>query len=222
MPYALGEMVLALVAYLIQQWQTLQIVLAVAQLSLCGIFVFMPESPRWLIGVNKPNQAFAILNKGATMNKKVLTKQQFENIFNSNPDEPNLENLFDSEPSKSQATKKKSKIGIQTLFREWHIARNTLIISINFMVCSMCYYGLAMNQVNLGSNMYVSFTLGGVFEVLGYVFAWIMIDHIGRKTVLVACQTVAGLSCIIGGVLQDDGEETNVVLVLSLTGNYKY
>ena len=86
------------------------------------------------------------------------------------------------------------------------------------MVCSMCYYGLAMNQVNLGNDIYVSFALGGVVEIVGYLFAYFTIDHMGRKTILIFCQIVAGIACIVGGVLDDDG--SNVVLTLSLIGKW--
>ena len=201
---------LALLAYLIQDWQTLQIVLSAIVLSLFPMVFFMPESPRWLIAANRPKEAFFVLNQGATKNKKIYTSEQFETMFESS--------------SKQTQKESSEKLGFKTLFTEWYIAKNTTIISINFMVCSMCYYGLAMNQVNLGSSIYVSFVLGGVVEIVGYLFACFMIDHIGRRTVLVACQIVAGLSCIAGGLLNDkdilDDEPSEMVLALALIGNY--
>ena len=200
MPYALGEIVLAMFGYLIQQWQTLQIVLSVIVLCLSVAWFFVPESPRWLIAKDRRTEAFVVLNKGATQNNKTFTTKQFEKLFAS-----------------SITDTTKTKMGLISLFREWYIARNTLILSINFMVCSMSYYGLAMNQVNLGNNIYVSFALGGVVEILGYVFAYLVIDHIGRKTVLVGCQVISGISCILGGVFNDDSE-SNLVLALSLIG----
>ena len=73
-----------------------------------------------------------------------------------------------------------------------------------------------MNQVTLGNNSYVSFALGGVVETVGYLFAYFTIDHMGRKTILVFCQIVAGIACITGGVLNENG--SNLVLTLSLIG----
>ena len=101
-PYALGEVALAILAYFIQQRQTLQIVLASLMLSLSFLFVFMPESPRWLIEAGRANQAFVVLNKGAKMNKKALTAQQFEKTFGT-----------DSNHAKEDISKK--KMGFQTL-----------------------------------------------------------------------------------------------------------
>ena len=46
-----------------------------------------------------------------------------------------------------------------------------------------------------------------------------MIDHIGRRTVLVACQITAGLSCIAGGLLNEEDNNADWVLVLALIGN---
>ena len=78
-----------------------------------------------------------------------------------------------------------------------------------------------MNQVNLGSNIYVSFALGGLVETVGYLFAYLTIDHMGRKTVLIFCQVGAGISCIVGGIYKDKNE-SEIVLALSLIGKYKY
>ena len=201
-------MILTLFGYLIQDWQTLQIVLSVIVLCLCAICFFMPESPRWLIASNRRAEAFVVLNKGAIKNNRTFTTKQFEQIF------------ITSSINKGQNTST-NKMGFKTLFQEWYIARNTIILSINFMVCSMSYYGLALNQVNLGPNIYASFALGGLVEMIGYLFAYVTIDHIGRKTVLVACQFVAGISLILGGTCTDTcRNDESLLLMFALIGKF--
>ena len=109
-------------------------------------------------------------------------------------------------------------LGLKSLFADWNVLKNTLIICINFLVITMCYYGLTMHSVNLGStNIYVNFVLSAVIEIPSYVFASLILDRIGRKTTLIACQTIAGMSCIIAGVLQDTSSEV-VITVLTLLG----
>ena len=202
-PYAVGEMILALLGYLIQQWNILQIILSLLVLCLIVPCCFVPESPRWLIADGRRGEAFLAFNRGATTNGRVFTSKKFEKLFVTTSFQTNQTSAME-------------KIGFRTLFKQRYLAKNILVLSINFLVCSMCYYGLAMNQVNLGNNIYVSFALGGVVEIVGYIFAYLTIDHIGRKTVLIFCQIVAGISCIVGGVLNDNA--SSLVLALSLIG----
>ena len=199
-------MVLSLLGFLIQEWNKLQIVLSIFVLALAIPAFFVPESPRWLIAENKRSEAFVVLNRGAAKNGREFTSKKFDKLFNA------TSSVMKSQTSEDEMT----EMGFKTLFKESYIARNTFVLSFNFMVCSMCYYGLAMNQVNLGNNIYISFALGGVVETVGYLFAYFTIDHMGRKTILVFCQIVAGIACIVGGVLDNDG--SNIVLALSLIG----
>ena len=203
-------MALSLLGFLIQEWNFLQLTLSLLVLTLVIPCFFIPESPRWLIAEHKRSEAFVVLNRGASKNGREFTSKKFDKLFKSNYSF--LNHLSSS--SENEVT----RMGFKTLFEESYIARNTLVLSFNFMVCSMCYYGLAMNQVTLGNNSYVSFALGGVVETVGYLFAYFTIDHMGRKTILVFCQVVAGVACITGGVLNDN--DSNLVLTLSLIGKY--
>ena len=45
-PFALGEMMVGLVAYYQQDWSTLQIIMSSLVLGLTILWFFMPESPR--------------------------------------------------------------------------------------------------------------------------------------------------------------------------------
>ena len=63
--------------------------------------------------------------------------------------------------------------------------------------------------------------LGGLVEMVGYLFAYLTIDHMGRKTVLIFCQVVAGISCIVGGIYKDENK-SELVLALSLLGKYRH
>lgn len=76
-PFAMGELVLALEAYLIRDWFTLQIVAHLPLLALLGLYFIIPESPRWLMAVGRVQEAKKIIEKGAKINGKSLP----ENIF---------------------------------------------------------------------------------------------------------------------------------------------
>jgi MFS family permease len=204
----MAEIILSLLGYLIQEWNILQIFLSLIVLCLTVPCWWLPESPRWLIADDKRGKAFVVLNRGANINGREFTSKKFEKLFAK----PSFQTIKTSETE---------KMGFKTLFHNRYIAKNTIALSFNFMVCSMCYYGLALNQVNLGGNIYVSFALGGLVETVGYLFAYLTIDHMGRKTILIFCQVLAGISCIVGGIYTDNNE-SQLVLALSLIGKYQY
>ena len=53
-PFAIGEILLGFEAYYLRDWVTLQIAAMVPWIVLVPIFwVFVPESPRWLISVGR-------------------------------------------------------------------------------------------------------------------------------------------------------------------------
>ena len=79
-PFALGELVLALEAYLIRDWVTLQIVAHLPLLVLVGLYFVEPESPRWLLATGRVEEAKKIIKKGAKINNRNLPESIFEVI----------------------------------------------------------------------------------------------------------------------------------------------
>ena len=76
-PYAVGEMVVAMFAYFLQHWQTFQITLSSLVFILAPLVVFiLPESPRWLVAMNKTEEAMDIFRVGSKLNKKLENEEQ--------------------------------------------------------------------------------------------------------------------------------------------------
>ena len=88
-------------------------------------------------------------------------------------------------------------------------------MSINWIVSTMCWYGLSLNSVNLPGNIYVSFVLSALIEIPSYIFVMLTMDGLGRKTILAFCQILGGICCILAGVIKVDW----AVTVLSLAGS---
>lgn len=80
-PFALGELILGLEAYLIRDWVTLQLVAHLPILALLGLYFLVPESPRWLIAVGRTEEAKVIIQKGAEINGRTLPDSIFAVII---------------------------------------------------------------------------------------------------------------------------------------------
>ena len=210
-PYAVGEMIVALFAYLMQHWQTLQITLSILVLALAPLVWFiLPESPRWLVAVNKTDKAIEIFSFGSKLNK---------NSFY-------LKNKMVEESSKQECSNNKkidkNSLGFKSFFTNWILAKNNIILCINVLVATLCYYGITFNSVNFGGlDIYLSFALSGLTEIFGVVFVVFFLDRLGRRTILIGGQLLTGIVCIIANFLQEDNEDAALICTLIGKG-YKY
>ena len=73
-PFAIGEVIVVLIAVAIRDWQDFQIWSSVPWYSLLLMYFVVPESPRWLISVGRFDEAKKIVKQ---MEKwyKVTSKQ---------------------------------------------------------------------------------------------------------------------------------------------------
>lgn len=68
-PYSLGHMSLAGIAYYFRHWQHLQLAISLPSIILLSYWWIVPESPRWLLAVGKQKRACEILTRAAKINK---------------------------------------------------------------------------------------------------------------------------------------------------------
>lgn len=68
-PFSLGHMSLAGLAFLFRHWQHLQLAITLPSIILLSYWWIVPESPRWLLAFGKQRAACKILQKAANINK---------------------------------------------------------------------------------------------------------------------------------------------------------
>ena len=100
------------------------------------------------------------------------------------------------------------------------VATNTSVMCFNWIVTNICYYGLILNSVNLaGTNIYANFSLSAAIEIPSYIFTVLVIDRVGRKPLLIFCQLLAGVTCIVAGFEKD---QHGLVLAMTLIGEISF
>lgn len=101
-----------------------------------------------------------------------------------------------------------------------------LAVAIN-LLCSVVYYGLSLNVVNLGTNLYLSVILNAVAELPAYTLTAILLNKFGRKPLVISSMWFSGVFCLIGSFLSGDHEGLKaarlvcgVLGIFGMAGNY--
>jgi len=178
-PFALGGLIVGLVSWAgVRDWQLLSLVLSAPNLLLLSYWWLLPESPRWLISANKTEHLMKVLQNAATTNKKTLPS------------------LIESSPSQKSPA---SKASLLDLFRPTTILIRSMVMFFNWLVVTMCYYGLTSAAATLNTNLYTNFMLAIAVEIPAHFACLFALDRFGRKPVLGISQIIAGVTCIAAG-----------------------
>ncbi|XP_046582090.1 organic cation transporter-like protein [Haliotis rubra] len=92
--------------------------------------------------------------------------------------------------------------GLAYLVRKWRHLRLALgIPPILFVVywrfaTNLIFYGLSLNVGNLSGDIYLNFFISCLMELLGIILCHVLMNKVGRKTVLCSSMVLGGLTCI--------------------------
>ncbi|XP_071113404.1 organic cation transporter protein-like [Haliotis cracherodii] len=193
-----GYFIAVAAAYFIRDWQHLQLVVSAPTVLFLAYYWFIPESPRWLITKRKYEMAETILRHAAKVNKVTLTSDLFSG------------NVLDRTKSES----------IWKIFTSLTLVARCVIVFLNWLVCSLGYYGLGLNVANLGGSVYINGLIAGGTEFVSYIACILLLDRIGRKSLHCAAMILGGICCTatILPVLYGSGGLTWLTITLALVG----
>ena len=113
-------------------------------------------------------------------------------------------NVFDAEfknPDRVEtASETQAQASLADLFRPRPIFWRTLCMFYNWLVTTLCYYGLTMTASNLSEDIFVNYILVVFVELPANIFCVYGMDKFGRKPLLTVSQIVAGTTCIAAGL----------------------
>lgn len=205
--YAIGEAIIAPLAYYIRDWTHLQLIVSAPAIIFMVYYWIIPESVRWLLAKRRMEEAKQIILTVAKYNKVIISENTMENLKESTI-------LTDGkEPDKST---KMYPVVKNLLFSKKMIIR-FLIVYFIWAVNAFIFYGLSINSTSLGGNKYINFALVSLVEIPGYSLAWVCIKKLGRRISLVGSLLLCGITCTLTIFVQNTSFEW-AVIVLFLAG----
>ena len=200
---------LTLLASFTNSWFTLQWVSSVASFIQLGLWFVLPESPRWLIASNRTKEAEQLVRKAAERNGKHLTGKALG---------ADLEMKQQDSDTNAPDTKPQT-LDFKELFNP-HLRRITIVMFIVWPIVTMGYYGITFGMASLSDDLFMDFALSSLIEIPSYILVLILMDIIGRKPIFSSSLLLTGLSCIVVGSMDKEGEFADLRRVLALAGKF--
>ncbi|XP_027711933.1 solute carrier family 22 member 11-like, partial [Vombatus ursinus] len=176
--FSLGHLFLGLVAYGIQEWRKLQLVMSAPFFAFFLASWWLPESARWLIVQNRYDEALKVLTKVAKINGVKETTLTIEAL---------------------RSTMEMELVPAQTRYTMLDLVYfpilRTRMLCLSFVgfTTGMLFYGLSLNLQDLGRNLQTLQILFGASTFLSRFGALFLMNYLGRRTITVACLLLAGL-----------------------------
>ena len=178
-PFALGFLYTVLIAWTVSSWQPLQFALAAPNIVFIVFPFILPESPRWLVSQKKYQKAMKSIRFAAKSNKLPAPEEGIED--------------------KSESC---DSFGIGVLVAHPVLRYRLLIMSFNWIVVTLCFYGLILNSA--GQDLFIGMSSSAAVELLAYILTIFLMDIFGRRPILTICQIVSGCCCVCAGFIPQD------------------
>ncbi|KAF1752001.1 hypothetical protein GCK72_018555 [Caenorhabditis remanei] len=172
--WAPNYMLLSLVAYLCHDWITYQY--AIFALSMPGalVFMFVQESPRWLIQAGRIDDARRVLKRIMEVDGNTSDHSWSE-----------IEEMLQTEQKRqAERTQKRKNYDFRHLFWNKYMASVTMIMWLGMFSTSFTNYGFVFNIEKLSGSLYINALLMGTLRwMLNIAFgvADIKFKGLGRK-----------------------------------------
>ncbi|KFW72292.1 Solute carrier family 22 member 7, partial [Pygoscelis adeliae] len=191
--WSIGNMLLAMVAYLVREWHWLLVAVTGPCLLSIVCLWWVPESARWLIANGKVKQAHRHLLRCARMNGRK------EFAVSPEEDVP-LTTYAQRIVLQWQHKKPGGSYSYISLFRTPVLRKISLCSGAVWFGVAFSYYGMSMNLTGFGLNMYLSQFVFGVIEIPAKMIMYVVMNRAGRRQSQAWALILTGL-CIGANVI---------------------
>ncbi|CAN1252782.1 Organic cation/carnitine transporter 4 [Linum perenne] len=209
--FSSGIAMLSGVAYFVQHsWRALYVASSIPSvIFVLLVLPFISESPRWYLVRGKINEATKIIQKIAESNGRQVPN----GVVLATDEQVNK--------STTQSTQEENQESNGSLIDVvgWSVTRTRLFLTVLIgFFGSVTYYGLSLNVVNLGTNLYFNVAVNAVSEMPAFALTGLLVNRLGRKPLVVGTMFFSAVFCFLGSVVGDEGAWKAVRMVCSVLG----
>ncbi|XP_029029782.1 organic cation/carnitine transporter 2 [Betta splendens] len=184
--FGVGYMLLPLLAFLVRDWRTLLLGLALPGVLCLPLWWYIPESPRWLLSQGRVEEAEAIIRDSAKKNKIQPPATIFSSSYN------------ELQPKRRKA------LNICDLLRSRNIRWISVTLWMVWNMVTIGYYALSLNTGNLHGDAYFNCFLSAVVEMPAYALSWVMFRWCSRRLSLFSSLLVGGVFLLLVQLIPAD------------------
>ncbi|XP_021651066.2 organic cation/carnitine transporter 4 [Hevea brasiliensis] len=214
--FSTGIAILSGVACIFRSWRKLYVASSIPSiLFLVIVLPFISESPRWYLVRGRINDAMKLMSTIAKSNGNHLP----DGLILALDEEANNSASNDDQSCKEKPATKEAITGslIDVIRSPLTRIRLFLAVAINFL-CSVVYYGISLNVVNLETNLYLNVLLNAVAEMPAFTITALLLSKFGRKPLAIATQWFSGLFCFIGSLMGNAGIWKIIKMICGILG----
>lgn len=244
--WGIGEMLLAITGWFFPNWRKLLFVISLPVLvltilfsyekfnsnvwvaywlTLCILFRWIPESPRWLLCKGRTEDAAKVFNQIAKWNNRPeISYEEVQSL--------QQEILKQHTPTPSDSNSKNTNC-IKKLKMVKDLSNTTyrtqlLVMVFSWFALSLAYYGLSFHTKNLGEDPYLNILFLGASELPGPFSGLLFNNRFGRKRTLIGyvgmgaliLTVVAAVEAVPIFEISDMDLGPHVTVALILLGRY--
>lgn len=178
-PFSMGHASLSVFSYYLRSWREFQLAISLPTI-ISLLYIFGPESPRWLFATKNLEKTIQVLEKGAKINRRPIETIRpeitaYSRTFSAfNSDEP------------------RENVTFIHLFTRRKIRTKTLCMSFNWFSAGFGYFGVASYAGSLGASLFLSVAITASIALPGSILALLMFKCLGRKYTLIISDAVSG------------------------------
>ncbi|XP_036364447.1 organic cation transporter protein-like [Octopus sinensis] len=199
--YSSGIIFVTVFAYVISDWHYLELIICLLPITNFFIWMFLHESPRWLIGRKRFTEVKALFRKIMKKNKK--EHLEMLDIFTNNEEETLFKNSFQENISEGKDLLEVKNYTFIDLFKTRWIALITLNICFCWMVCSMLYYGVLLNSVDMAGNRYINVLLMQIVEFPSFLLSYYLFKRFDHRKTICLLMILSGLNYIVSNFVTE-------------------
>ena len=223
--YVIGELNVMIGYYLFKNWHYLNyFIILYSLVALVLAYIFLPESPQWLISLGRHKDAYNLLYRIAKINKR---KKQFIKDYNDdltkfNLTSYNLDDETDSDKSSEDNIvneKSSNNSSSNTFFRIFYPRKmfiKTAILIYVWFALNLLYYGMSLGITSIKAiDPYYMFFFSCIAEILGVILCRYN-DIYGRRKTFSAFLILSGVTCIIVAAIPHGYETSDTIGIVEV------